>query len=111
MSFMEITGAVETAEMLTSIGEQFGQDAAWVVGVGANYGVYVEFGTSKMAAQPYLLPATRTVMRSDFGQIEAQAESTGQVVEEIALRIEREAKDRAPVDTGNLRASIEAAPR
>lgn len=31
------------------------------VGVGAEYGVYVEFGTSKMGAQPYLTPAVEEV--------------------------------------------------
>lgn len=34
---------------------------AWVV-VGMQYGVYVEFGTGRMAAQPFLLPA---VMRQE----------------------------------------------
>lgn len=31
------------------------------VAVGANYGAFVELGTSKMAAQPYLIPAADAV--------------------------------------------------
>jgi len=32
-------------------------DLEGVVGVGAHYGVYVEFGTRRMAARPYVAPA------------------------------------------------------
>lgn len=35
--------------------------AHWQVRVGADYGVYVEFGTRYMAAQPYLNPAADAV--------------------------------------------------
>lgn len=31
------------------------------VAVGANYGQFIEYGTSKMAAQPYLIPAADAV--------------------------------------------------
>ena len=108
----------------------YGQDVAWVVGVGAEYGAYLEFGTSKMPPYPYLFPAARDVMRRDFLTLEAQAHSKTQpipwLVQEVALAIEGQAKrnvtapggDRSPgthpdhpqVDTGNLRSSIEAAP-
>jgi len=82
----------------------------WVVGVGVDYGAYVEFGTSRMAAQPYLFPAARQAMRSDFRGIERNANTLDEVVEGVALAIERRAKQNAPVDTGALRASISAAP-
>lgn len=51
------------------------------VAVGANYGVFVEFGTSKMAAQPYLVPAAEAVGPS-FVAAMAELESflTGSVV-------------------------------
>lgn len=32
-------------------------DQSAIIAVGANYGVFVETGTSRMASQPYLLPA------------------------------------------------------
>jgi hypothetical protein len=36
-------------------------DMTAFVAVGANYGLYVEMGTSRMAAQPYLIPAADMV--------------------------------------------------
>lgn len=36
-----------------------------LVAVGATYGIYVEYGTSRAAAQPYLTPAAEAV-RADF---------------------------------------------
>lgn len=34
------------------------------IAVGANYGIFVEYGTYKMAAQPYLTPAADTISQS-----------------------------------------------
>lgn len=39
-------------------------DLEAIVAVGASYGVYLEFGTSHMAAQPYLIPAAEAVQPS-----------------------------------------------
>lgn len=33
----------------------------WEVPVGADYGIFVEYGTSRMAAQPFLTPAVEQV--------------------------------------------------
>lgn len=105
-----LRGFDEAADALAKIRTGWSGSSRWVVGVGAEYGAYVEFGTSRMRAQPYLFPAARHVMRSEFRVIERQANSINQLVALTANAIEAEAKRRAPVDTGNLRASIEAAP-
>lgn len=48
------------AELLPEV-EAPSDDTTAYVAVGADYGLYVEMGTSKMAAQPYLIPAAEFV--------------------------------------------------
>lgn len=79
----------------------------YVVGTNVNYSVHVEFGTSRMQAQPYLRPAVEHVARN-AQNIFDKADSLTAAIAEIALEIEKEAKRLCPVDTGNLRASIKA---
>lgn len=81
---------------------------SYVVGASAEYAAYVEFGTTSNRAQPYLFPAARYVMRTEFDSLASSARSVGDLIRRVALAIEREAKKRAPVDTGNLRSSIQA---
>jgi HK97 gp10 family phage protein len=48
---------VDTGNLRSSIQHRPTGDLSAEVTVGAEYAMYVEFGTSKMGAQPYLLPA------------------------------------------------------
>lgn len=51
---------VDTGRLRSSITNELGQDGQGLVatiGTNVEYAPYVELGTSKMAAQPYLLPA------------------------------------------------------
>lgn len=107
---MTAAGFRQAQDMLQNVKSGYTGDVAYIVGVGAEYGAYVEFGTSKMRAQPYLFPAARYVMRTEFDALEAQALTVNDLVRRVALAIEAEAKRRAPVDTGNLRSSIESFP-
>lgn len=111
---MKVSGIGAAVNTLETLKSGYGQNVAWIVGVGAEYGAYVEFGTSTMAAQPYLLPAARQATRTELPQIEREARFTLRpihyIVENLALAIEGKAKRKAPVDTGNLRSSIEAFP-
>ena len=77
------------------------------VGTNVEYAVYVEFGTSRMEAQPYLRPAAEQAV-AELDQIADDIDNADELVEELALKIEEYAKERAPVDTGKLRASITA---
>jgi hypothetical protein len=101
-------------DTLQAVREGWTGSDRWIVGVGAEYGAYVEFGTRRMRAQPYLFPAARQVVRTQLPALEARARTSptplDTLVALLATAIEAEAKRRAPVDTGNLRASIEAAP-
>lgn len=55
-----VTNPPEGAEMLDEVSAP-GSPTEAIVAVGASYGVYVEFGTVFMNAQPYLTPAAEAV--------------------------------------------------
>lgn len=82
----------------------FSVDSTYYVGTDVHYAAYVEFGTSKMAAQPFLRPAANEVQ----GNLSKHAKkgNPDQILNSIALEVESKAKRRCPVDTGNLRGSI-----
>jgi hypothetical protein len=93
-------------QLLSDIEARFGSDALYVVGPTAKYGLFVERGTSTMEPQPYLEPALRSVA-ADINEVTAGLVGTNEMIRAIALEVQTRAKRRAPVETGNLRASIE----
>lgn len=102
-----LTGYSGVTATLDELEERWGGSVTWVVGTNVEYAVYQEFGTSRHQAQPFLRPAVKQVMR-EADAIADRASSTGDLVRMLALEIERRAKHLAPVDTGRLRASLEA---
>ena len=58
-----VVGGSTGAHLLPDVGKPE-NDQTGFVGVGANYGIFIEFGTSKMGAQPYLTPACDAVRPS-----------------------------------------------
>jgi hypothetical protein len=86
--------------------ESFGE-VRYVVGSNVSYSVHVEYGTSRMQAQPYLRPAVERAVR-ELDTIADGADSPQEIAEALALKVEAEAKREVPVDTGNLKASISA---
>lgn len=56
---------VDTGFLKSSIQAKMISETQGVVSVGAEYGIYVEYGTRFQAAQPYLGPAV-TAVRSGF---------------------------------------------
>jgi HK97 gp10 family phage protein len=48
---------VDTGFLRSSIQTMFPSNLTGIVNVAAEYGMYVEFGTTRMAARPFLLPA------------------------------------------------------
>lgn len=64
---------VDTGYLKSSISTEVSRDGSTVrgeVGPTANYGAYVELGTSRMRAQPYMRPATDAVVPSWVAAIE-----------------------------------------
>ena len=73
-NFSEIAGQVSSANGDARVGElpQPENETTAYVGPSVEYAVYVELGTSKMAAQPYLTPAVNAVangLASKFGGV------------------------------------------
>lgn len=95
----------------------------WVVGTAVEYSVYLEYGTSRMDPKPFFRPALNEARwkgipafiddhtRKDPDDITSAAE----LVKTLALALERRVKEiitiRGLVDTGTLRASVQAVPR
>jgi len=81
-------------------------ETKYIVGTDVEYAIYVEFGTSRMQAQPYLRPAVRRAVRKldSIGSFDSPEE----IAQALALQVEREAKREVPVDTGTLKNSITA---
>lgn len=107
MVSMEMSGIDETESMFADVRAAFSRNVVYVVGTNVEYAAYVEFGTSRMEAQPYLFPAASRVARDPAKHLSG-ADSLNDFIENLALAIEREAKERVPVDTGNLKSSIRA---
>lgn len=110
MAGIDIRSSIRGAGALVSALEgarKAATDAEWVVGTNVEYSVYVEYGTSTQAAQPYLRPAVERAQR-ESERIFNGADGMDEFVASLALLIEEDAKRRCPVDTGNLRASIRA---
>lgn len=103
----KLAGLSSALDVLGSFKEAFTTSDTYVVGTDVEYSIYVEFGTSNMRAQPYMRPAVETVMNNKADDILASASNLDEGLELLAHAIEDEAKRRCPVDTGNLRASIE----
>ena len=104
---LRITGTAATKSLLDRIIRGL-RDSEWIVAVGVDYAVFVEFGTRYMRAQPFMRPAAEQVMRTEFRQIERTSNDVPQIVERTARAIERRSKAMAAVDTGRMRASIRA---
>ena len=61
---------VDTGLLKSSIGAS-GGGLSWRVDSPVNYSVYQEFGTSKMAAHPYMIPAASAVAPSFLAGMKA----------------------------------------
>lgn len=106
---MDLFGFSETVRAFKQVRDfADDDDIVYVVGTNVRYAAYVEFGTSRNTAQPYLRPAARQVARSPGTHIRGDYETLSGFIRAVALAIERLAKDKAPVETGNLEGSIRA---
>ena len=104
---MSITITVDDRELQRLIRET-GDEVLYIVADGVNYGIHQEFGTVKMAAHPFMVPAIENV-RPGFDaafQNKLTNKQVDQVCKKTAYDVEGIAKQMAPVDTGALKNSI-----
>jgi hypothetical protein len=101
----DLTGIESFQAEIEDTAAEWEDGGGYKVTVGANYGVYVEYGTRYMAGQPYLRPAVDKT-KAQLGAIAVNADGLDEFLQKAALTVERSAKASAPVDTGYLRSSI-----
>lgn len=109
------TGFDDVLRLFTDISTRFDGDTVYLVGPTVKYAVYLELGTSKMEARPFVRPAAERV-QSDFGLvsqfIDGDVLEVGEagVVEATALAVEAEITriitQKGLIDTGAMRASV-----
>jgi HK97 gp10 family phage protein len=63
----KLRAPVDTGTLRASIQARKVSATHWIVTVGVDYGIYLEYGTRHMAARPYFAPAIRAV-RASFNQ-------------------------------------------
>ena len=102
-----ITITVDDRELQRLIRET-GDEVMYIVADGVNYGIHQEFGTVKMAAHPFMVPALENVHPGFAQAFQNKLTNTqvDQVCKKTAFDVEGIAKQMAPVDTGALKNSI-----
>lgn len=118
---VDVDGLEQTIEKLDRLEERWTDDSRWVVGTAVEYAVYLEFGTSKMDPKPFFRPALQEARRDIEGFIRDNTRTTvseiddvQELVRAVAFALERRVKEiitrKGLIDTGTLRASVQAVP-
>lgn len=105
-NFAKLRGLAAVKNGLDDIRRKWGDPATYEAYADAEHAPYVEYGTSRMDAQPYMRPAVDRV-EGRIPNYAAQSSSTGEVTRNVALAIADEARRIVVVDTGELRDSID----
>ena len=104
--FVDLIGYTEWLSEFTGAAERFGTmgQPTYVVGSDVYYAAHQEYGTYKMPAQPHLRPAT-DAMRGNIDKYFRSASNPDEALKRAAADLAGDVQRRAPVDSGNLRAS------
>lgn len=108
---MQLIGYAQEISLLKEIKEDFSNQVVYLVGTHVSYAIYPEFGAGNNPAQPYLRPALQEG-KAKAAQIAAteDVDSVEELAEKVALFVEKRAAEKAPVDSGQLQASVVSAP-
>lgn len=103
---IKVDGVQELNGELEGIISSYCQNVAYRFFNDAYYAHYVENGTYKSRAQPFMRPGAEAAARN-MGRIVQSARSTEEAVQGIAQAAADAAYIRCPVDTGYLRSRIQ----
>jgi len=114
-----LVGFAATLEAIQDLRFEFDDGVAYVVGPTVEYAVYVDQGTSKMEARPFVEPAAEQVQQNLMGEIgqfldsDAADVAEDDIVKAAALAVQRNMQriitQKGAVDTGTMRASVSIA--
>jgi len=105
MAGMSLLGAGAFLSGIDEMVETFDSDSGgYRLATNVQYADTQEFGSAFQDGTPHLRPGADAT-RAQMAQIATVAEDLDEFLKMTALRWESETKSRAPVDTGNLRAS------
>lgn len=105
---LDIEGDIALEEAFDDLQTQGESEAVYVVESGAEYAVYLEFGTEDMPPYPYFRPAIREFQANPESFIRDNTEfaglneidSTDQLVKAVALALESQIKTNATAESG-----------
>jgi hypothetical protein len=113
---LSLTGLATTKAALETLKFDVDDETAYIVGPTVSYSIFVDRGTSKMEARPFVRPAAERVqanLETEVGQFldgGLNDSSMDAITRAAALAVQREMQriitQKGAVDTGTLRSSI-----
>jgi len=113
---LSLSGMDDAQGMLDDVNIQTSGEDVYVVGPTVHYAVYVDMGTSKMEARPFVKPAAEDVQMNLGHHLERHLTadflnaSEEEILKAAALAVEKRMKEiiteKGAVDTGTMRASV-----
>jgi hypothetical protein len=119
---MDIKGLEEHQRELREERDRWDKPSGtWHVGTAVEYSLFLEFGTSKMDPKPFFRPALLEAqkdlsefVRKNTRKTLQEVDGPQELVKTIAFALERRVKEiiteKGLIDTGTLRASVQAVP-
>lgn len=101
----EVIGVDSLNSEINRLQREWFTEEAVIIIADTDYAVYVEFGTYKMAAQPYMRPAAEYAA-AGAQRAASRAESAEELVKLIGEDVREYADRVVPVDTGYLKSQI-----
>lgn len=102
---VKLNGYNDVHNALEEMGEMYEDMGTYVVVSDVRYAVYVEFGTSKMAANGALRKSAKATL-ANIDNVVASVEDPSQITQRVAEDIAEGWRQGVWVDTGRLRNSI-----